>query len=263
MRAPWADCDEAEAGEWWSSAVDAVREAAGAGESAYIELSYEELDEEPVGAVTRLLGELGLDAGEQVRRRLESVSRERISSFGPPAASAGADSPKAVGGGRGQRPSEAAGIAGELRERASGLAKRLGNRAESRTRTAQALLVAARRGNAAEVAELTHPSFQFQLRSGVGDLAANGDEGREALIELAAEIFHSQAVSESWTAVSEGEITVLMFAAGHGDGSRTDLVATALVRDAVVERLGLIAAGAPGGRPPSQWRRRPVGEGRA
>jgi len=267
MRAPWADCDEAAAAEWWQQAVSSIRETAGAGDAGYVEVAYEELSADPVGTVAALLGELGLDAGDEVRLRLESVSRERISSFGPPEAGAGGDAaaaPKAVGGGRGQGPErEPAGLAAELRTRASGLASRVEGWRGRRIKTTQDLIVAARAADEAGVAGLTHPSFAFQMRSGAGDLAAEGDAGRVALIEVTAEIFRAQAVSESWTTVGDGESVVLLLAAGHGDGTRTDVVVTALVRGGLVERLAIIAAGAPGGRRPGAWGPPPAAGGNA
>jgi len=266
MRAPWADCDEAGAAEWWQQAVSSIRETAGAGNARYVEVDYERLSADPVGTVAELLGELGLDAGDEVRLRLESVSRERISSFGPPEAGIGGDgaAPKAVGGGRGQGPErEPAGLAGELRTRASELAARVEGWRGRRIKTTQDLIVAARAADAAGVAGLTHPSFSFQMRSGAGDLAAEGDAGRAALIEVTAEIFRAQAVSESWTTVGDGESVVLLLAAGHGDGTRTDVVVTALVRGGLVERLAIIAAGPPGGRRPGAWSPQPAADGDA
>ncbi len=258
LRAPWADCDEAGAAEWWESAVEAVRGTAGAGEADYIELRYEELDADPVGAVAGVLEQLGLDAGDDVRRLLEPVSRERISSFGPEA-SAGEEDAGGLGparaGGRGQGPAaEPAGLTDELRSRASGLAARVEGWRERRTATTQALVVAARVGNAEEVAALTHPSFSFQLRSGAGDLAAHGDAGREALLAVAADVFRLAAVSESWTTIGDGESVVLLLSASYGDGRRTDIAFTALVRGGLVETLALVAAGEPGGRAPAEWR---------
>ena len=262
MRAPWADCDESGAAEWWREAVEAIRATVGAGEAAYLEINYEELSADPVGAVARLLAELGLDSGEEVRARLESVSRERISSFGPPDA-AGGSAPAAVGGGRGQGPArEPSGLAGELRSRLGAIAGRIEGWRQRRLNLTQDLIVAARAGDGAGVAELTHPAFAFQLRSGAGDLAAEGEAGRAALIGVAQQVFQAQAVSESWTTVSEGTSAVLLLAAGYGDGTRTDLAVTALVRRGLVERLAILAAGAPGGRQPLSWSATPTeGEG--
>ena len=180
----------------------AVRLAGGAADATYVELVYEELAADPVAAALALFERLGLEHGAEVRTRLQSVSRERISSFGPPTSeAAGAPEPAAVGGGRGQAPEAEP---GSLKGRAAEVVKKFGERGRRRTETVQALLVAVRAGDAARVAELTHPAFSFELRSGAGDLSADGDRGREALSAIGRQLFAKQAVSETWTVVSRG-----------------------------------------------------------
>jgi len=254
MRAPWADCDEAGAAQWWSEAVDSIRATAGAGQAHYIEIAYEELSADPVGAVSKLLGELGLEVGAEVKSRLEAASRERISSFGrPDAPSASAAQTKAVGGGRGQVAQAPRGPAARVSEAARDIGRRLRARGERNTRTAQLLIVAARRGDRDEVARLSHPDFHLELRTGVGDLVADGDRAREALLAVAGSMFRLQAVSEGWGGIASDETTASSLAIVYGDGSRTDISATSLVRNGVVERMQILAAGDPAGRTPLEF----------
>jgi hypothetical protein len=251
MRAPWADCDEAGAAEWWRGAVAAIRETAGAGSARYTEIAYEDLAADPVDAVAGLLGELGLEVDDVVRERLAVASRERSSSFGPAVPdeiASGVPPPAAVGGGRAPA-AEQGGIARSI----GILAQRVLRRHRRNSRIAQRLLVAARQDDAAAVGALTHPAFSFQLRSGAGDLAADGPAGREALLAVAREIFGAGFITESWMRVGDNQTACLLFSAAHSDGRRTELVATARVRGGLVEALGLLVAGAPGGSMPDTW----------
>ena len=260
LRAPWTDVDEEEAGEWWQQAVDGIRDACRDGDATYVEVDYEDLAAAPVETVTGLFGELDLDVDDEVRARLEAASRERISTFGPsprPGSGKRALVGSEVVGGRGEGPPSAA---PSLRSRAKEVARRLVP-AKTLPETAQQLVVAARRGDAEEVAALTHPDFAFELRSGGGDLTASGDAAREALLAVSARVFRAQAVSEKWSGFAQGETSVLLLAAAYGDGKRSDVALVSAAREGVVDRLAVIAAGDPSGRAPTEWAPEPLSSG--
>ncbi len=137
----------------------------------------------------------------------------------------------------------------------AGRARELGRRVEERRggdeQLAQQAIVAARRGDAEELARLTHPDFRLELRTGAGDLVAEGEPAREQLLALAATIFRRGAVSEGWGGFSTGGMSASSLAIVYGDGRRTDLAFTALARNGLLERLHVLAAGEPGGRRPA------------
>lgn len=249
MRAPWTDVTEAEAEEWWRESVEGIRETCAQPGARYVEITYEALAAEPVETVAAVLRDLGLEVDDAVRDRLEAASRERISSFGPSPLGSG---PVRAGAGDGPGGEGGGGSASALR-RAVAAGRRLASRPASAEHLAQELVVAARRGDTAAVARLTHPEFGFDLRSGAGDLVASGDAAREALLAVARSTFRLQAVSEKWSGIAQGPTTVMLVAATYGDGTRTDLALAARVGEGVVERLAVIAAGDPAGRAPAAW----------
>lgn len=238
LRAPWNPRDEGASAEWWRASVAAIRAAFGDSDR-YLEVRYEDLAADPVTSMNGLLEGLGLRSDPEIATRIESLSRERISSFGPEPVPPGPGSSTPAGGRR-------LGTRLLRRLRAPGA----GGRA---SRVVQRLIVAARAADADAVARLTREDFELLVRSDAGDLRRTGEAGRAGLIELCSGLFARQFMTEKWTLIGEGPVLAVLLAAAHGDGSRVDACFAATVVGGRVGRLAPIILGAGGGRVAGEW----------
>jgi hypothetical protein len=250
-RAPWAQGTDADFAEHWRSAVETARGTLD-GHAGYLEIPYDDLAADPSRAMAGVFEWLGVDHDGQVLERVDALSQERISTHGPgverPSRDVGSE--RGSGGESPRRPSLArigAAAAGAIARGAS-------ERGDRAARVAQDLVVAARTGDRARLAALTTDSVVLQLRSGAGDLRAVGDEAREALLDLAAELFGRQFIAEEWTVTADRSSACLMISAIVGDARRVDVTIAVLVQGSRAAQVGVVSAGDPRGRVPGQWR---------
>jgi hypothetical protein len=254
-RAPWARGTDADFAEHWRSAVETARATLG-GHGGYLEIPYGDLAADPSAAMAGVFEWLGVDHAGPVLERVDALSRERISTHGPGVERPPRDPGQDGGSGResARRSSLAriaAAAAGALSRGGSGRGVRAG-------RLAQQVVVAARTGDRARLAALTTDSVVLQLRSGAGDLRAEGDEAREALLDLAAELFGPQFIAESWAVTADRSSACLLISAIVGDGRRVDVTIAVLVQDSRAAQVGVVSAGDPRGRDPRHWREHAV-----
>ncbi len=255
LRAPWADVDEAGAAEWWRSSVEAVRETAGqvGPPGAYLEIAYEELAADPVGTVTGLLRDLGLSTRRggprAARRGLEGADQQ----LRPPARARLEDAARAGCRGRGDRarpsPRPAFSARSPAGPASSAAASPSGAPATRSSPSARSSPPAAATPRSSPGSPI--PTSGSSCARGAGDLVAEGEPAREQLLALAATIFRRGAVSEGWGGFAAGGTSSSSLAIVYGDGRRADLAFTALVRNGLLERLHVLAAGDPGGRRPA------------
>jgi hypothetical protein len=106
---------------------------------------------------------------------------------------------------------------------------------------------------------LTGPTFEFEFRSPVADLALRGDDARAALAKLAEETFARRyfrewwvaagGPSEWWASAAGKPFSTIFFSALGGDATRVDLAICLALEDALVRRVVAVAAGPLSGRP--------------
>jgi Sulfotransferase family len=250
-RAPWAQGTDADFAEHWRSAVETARTTLD-GHAGYLEIPYGDLAADPSGEMDGVFEWLGIEHDGPVLERVDALSRERISTHGPGV----------------ERPPRDAGSGGELPRRSSlarigaaaagAIARGASQRGDGAARVAQDVVVAARTGDRARLAALTTDSVVLQLRSGAGDLRAVGDEAREALLDLAAELFGRQLIAESWAVTADRSSACLLISAIVGDGKRVDVTIAVLVHDSRAAQVGVVSAGDPRGRVPRHWREHAV-----
>jgi Sulfotransferase family len=250
-RAPWARGTETDFAENWRSAVETAR-ATLHGHAGYLETPYGDLAADPTRAMAGVFEWLGVDHDGPVLERVGALSRERISTHGPGIERRPRDagSERGSGGESARRSSLArfgAAAAGAIARGASG-------RGDRAARVAQELVAAARTGDRARLAALTTDSVVLQLRSGAGDLRAVGDEAREAMLDLAAELFGRQFIAESWAVTADSSSACLLISAIVSDGRRVDVTIAVLVQDTRAAQVGVVSAGDPRGRVPRHWR---------
>lgn len=244
MRAPWCDLDEGQCREWWRSSVDAVRAAFGESER-YLELDYDALSGDPGGTLESCFQHLDLELTSETMARVAALSRERISSFGPPPE---VSQPAAPGGDPAKRRPT------RLRRALRRARAAVATRRDRGVDLTQKLIAAARAGDSAWLEAHTHPEMRFSLHSGAGELEAAGAEGRRALLAFAAECFDRQFVSETWAVTGRSPLASAVLTAILGDGRRIDLAVSAAVEGGRVVAVSIVSAGTPAAREPDEWR---------
>jgi LPS sulfotransferase NodH len=250
-RAPWARGTEADFAEYWRSAVDTAR-ATLDGRAGYLEIAYGDLAADPKRAMADVFEWLGVDHAGPMLERVSAMSRERLSTH-PPGVERppGDDGSQSASGRAAARKSSLARV-GFAAARA--IARHGSERGDRAVRVAQDVVMAAREGDRSRLAELTTDSIVFELRSGAGDLRAEGDEARDAILALASELFGRQLVAESWAATGDRSSACLLVAGVAGEGRRVDVTIAVLVQGSRAARVGVVSAGDPRGRVPRRWR---------
>jgi hypothetical protein len=107
---------------------------------------------------------------------------------------------------------------------------------------------------------LTAPSFEFAYRSPDGDRLLRGDKGRDALVQLADDVFKRRYVSEWWAAPGAGPgewwtsaagvpFSTFFFCGLGGDATRVDIAIGLVLEGDLVRRAVVVSAGPLAGRP--------------
>ncbi len=230
----------------WDAAVSNVRRAFG-DSPRYREVAYDDVRADPAGACADLLGWIGLETGAETRAAITALSRDRVSELGAPV------------------PADHEGTS--VRRRIGALAHSLLDRLEREPAAPSALdrlgfeLVGALRKRDTEALHaLTHPEFEYVLRSAGGDVLLHGDAAREALVGLAESTFARRhtgewwaaapaAPGEWWTAVPGRPFWSVLFSTLNGDATRADVALGCMIEDDRVRRIVAITAGPLEGRP--------------
>lgn len=236
-RVPWASqLSRAEALEWHRSAVAAIRSSFSALD--YLELAYEDLSSDPVGAVGTVCEWLGIELTGPDRDRIATLSRERISSVGPAS----------------EQASRAPAAGGAVRRLARRVAREEDPAVAPRPESSLIgdLIAAARLGDERRLGDLTDPGFELIVRSGEGDLLAGGDEARSMLVLLAGESLGDRKLLENWAPASGPGGDAVLVGSVDGEGRRTDACIAAAGDGSRVQRLLIISAGPLGGRVPTE-----------
>jgi hypothetical protein len=234
----------------YDGAVANIRRCFGAS-PRFRELRYEDLLADPVAGCADLFGWIGLDTTEETRATIASLARERVSEMAAPEPAAG-------------KPRKSA------RARAGALARSAGRRLERKApepaepspleRFSFDLSRALRRCDTDALRALTHPSFEYVLRSPGGDVEADGDEGRDAFVHLAEVTFARRHIgqwwaatpagpAEWWTAVPGKPFWTGLFSTLNGDATRVDVALGCTLEDGRALRIVAITAGPLEGRP--------------
>jgi hypothetical protein len=221
----------------------------------YRELHYEDLLADPVAGCADLFSWIGLETSEHALQTVAAVSREPVSEL-----------PPAVQESAGPRRSR-------VRRRVGTLVRPV--RARFRPDAPAAapevavsplemfgyeLVTALRKCDTDGLRALTHPAFEYILRSPDGDVQADGDAAREALVELATVTFGCRHIGQWWagspaapaawwaSAPSKPYFSVL-FSTLKGDSTRVDMALGCALQDGLARRIVAITAGPTAGRP--------------
>lgn len=223
-------------------AVDAIRGAA-ADHPRYLEVDYEELRADPGQGVAAILRWLGLEAGEEVLERVELLSGEHFSRFGAP-----------------PPPPRVPRSLGQLLSRARRLTRAVGRAMPGAPaspggalRVANPLIVAVREGDADAVRELTTAAFSMEVRTGRGDVVAEGDEARRELLGFGGRVLGQPFVTVEWAPADGTPYATFLFHAIDGDANRVDVSLHAFPENDRVRRLTIVSAGSLDGRPLATW----------
>lgn len=257
MRAPWVlDRTEAACRHLWQDCVQSTRRRLG-DHPRYREVRYEELQADP----TRLAGEifrwLGIDAGEETLGTVRALSRERFSELGsvPSRPARGPFSRLQQ-----RHPHVAATARAMLTRVRSGIASQPRPNVDGASPLAFDFARALRDRDANALAVLTAESLTLTYRSADGDFTATGAEARGALLELANRLFSRRHLNELWSTAGGGPrewwtrapgvpFWSIFFSALGSDATRVDLAFGLTLRDAVIDEVLVVSAGALGGRP--------------
>lgn len=256
MQAPFmADRSPEACRQLWEDCVGFTRQTLG-DHPRYREISYEALRSDPGGVARELFEWLGVAAGEDERQRAEDVSRERFSELGAPPPAAEAPEGSAVRRGA-HRIRKLAGAALDRAER------RLRADPEVEVTENDALafyfVQALRTADAEQLRALTTDDMSLTFRSPDGDLIAQGEDARKALVRLAQRMFGSRPISE-WIAAAPGgprvwwtrgrgqEFWTILFSNVGGDATRVDVALGITPERGKVEGLVVISAGPLEGR---------------
>lgn len=199
------------------------------GHPRYRELYYDDLRANPVDETSAIFDWLGLDAGAEVRRRMLAVSGERVAQFEPP----DDDQPALRSG---------------LRARLGRLAAPL-RRRQAPPDPASQLIEALRDNEEDKLRAVTSGDLKFELRTGEGDLRAEGSEGRAALMRAGEVVFRSPYVYFGWHPPVPGRVHSFLGQAVTPDTERIDVAFHVTVHRQRVVQVTMISAGDLAGRP--------------
>jgi hypothetical protein len=253
MKAPWmADRSEANCRRVWESCVGFTRECLG-DHPRYREVSFEGMLKEPVAASAELFEWLGISTDEEVLRTVKALSRERFSEHGAVQAE------RRSGAGPRQ-------LAKRAKARARRTAQRVGLHSSDSVEAVPddpvsfEFVRALRERDLDLIAQITTDSVALTYRSANGDLCVRGDAARQALGEMAAQLFEKRHISEWWGATEGGPRTwwsrrpgvdfrTIFFSGIGGGATRVDLAFGLTPEDGLIDEVLIISAGGLMGRP--------------
>ena len=253
LRTPWLQGrSRAECQRLWDETVEAISSTL-RGHPGYVEVSYEELREDPVEGSAGLFRWLGIAAGEDVLARVGMASRQHYSRWRVEDTGA-------------QRPD-----AGRLRKRMAGRSPRgLVRSAVARSRagrTARADLDAENGWPAAAhefveafsavdaetLAALLTDACELTLRMADGDAHVRSAEAAlPVLTALADRVFGTPFVHITWSPAA-APLHNFWFSGVRSDGSRVDLSVGLRVEGDGITDVAVLSAGNPDGRQPTEW----------
>lgn len=256
MKAPWmANRSEENCGRVWDDCVGYTRECLG-DHPRYLEVRFEDMVADPVGVAKGVFESIGIDAGDTTLQTILSLSQERFSEHGavvgtetrPTRIPLRARQIKSVG-------------RAALRRLQTGSAGETDAAAEQEPNLAFEFVRALRERDEPALRDLTTDSFSLTLRSPSGDLTMEKENARQALLDLAHELFDTRFVSEWWGSAEGGprswwcrrpglDLWTIFFSAIGGDASRID-IAFALTPDdgRRIDDALVLSAGPLSGRP--------------
>ena len=250
-RAPWnPERSRAGSERWRRGAVAAIR-AAYRDHPRYREVGYEELVSDPTATMDGVFSWLGLESGEELRTRVSRLAGQRFSEL-----RGGIDGGGATVLRRGARAAA---------KRALGPARRLAGRVDGgvagRRELAEAFATAVSGSDARALARLTAETLVVELRSGEGDLRADGERAVAALAAVGRRVFARDYLSQSWAVTTGDPFTTVLFSGLRSDASRVDLAWSLGIADGRITRVGLVSAGSLDGRPVRELPLAEQGEG--
>ena len=240
----------------WRESVSFTRDVLG-DHPRYREITYEDLRADPGRAVAELYQWLDVDSGETVLQTARAVSKERFSELGvvQPQDEVPRGSSLRRAGRRAKR------LAGAAVGRVE---RRVLDRAKPQVSENAALtyyfVKALRMRDREAVESLTADGLTLTYRSPVGDLVAQGDEARAALMTIADQLFADSWVSEVWAAAPGGprewwtrgagqQFWPLFYSGIKGDAQRADLAFGLAPEDGRIASMVVFSIGSPAGRP--------------
>ncbi|MGH2952852.1 MAG: sulfotransferase [Solirubrobacterales bacterium] len=242
-RAPWSpDRSPAASRRWRSGAVAAIRTTY-RDHPRYREIGYEQLVADPVGAMDEVFEWLGLASDDDLRERVRLLAGQRYAEFHSGAGGPAQPAPW---------PRRARAVASRALARARSILP-----SGSEKAVGEAFAGALRGADLATLQQLADERLVVEVRSGDGDLRAEGDEAREALAALTRSLFPQQLFSESWTVGPGRSFATVLLSGLSADGTRVDLAWVLRIADGRILRVVLLSAGGLGPRPlkelPLDW----------
>jgi hypothetical protein len=256
MRAPWMyDRSHDACAGLWDRAVGYARAALG-DLPRYREVSYEELRDDPAAGCRALFEWLGVAAGENELETVRVLSRDQFSDLGAVASQDGRSTAATVAAAPRRLVSGARAALGRARDRGSSKGPTVGPGEAAAFYFVRALFDR----DAEKLHALTTRSFEFLYRGEGGDVSLRGDEGRDALVDVAKGIFDRRYVSETWTSAGVGPsewwtttpgvpFSTIFFQALSGDARRVDVAFGLFLEGDLIRRALIIAGGPLSGRP--------------